>query len=338
MRPSSAAWSGPARAGCCCTPCPTRDTLRAAGVVKVVEQTWRLDTEGPTGNSSARIGSGQGSSPAVQQAREGEAWFIARGRFEHLMVARTRSATATGQGARPGGPGSVLAAHRGLARCSHLGRGVTGRPGGPERPPRASGHRAAARRRWRRPGVVHAAGRAIGQPRPATGCASPWLRLPATATRTPPPPWSAKPPLTASTPPSWSPWPRPTGPSRGSTVAPRRPAGVGPRPACDGCTGPRPSGTGRTGAPAMTEARLRAIVTSPGRRYRRSGLPGQLPRHQPVRRADRRFPAGLGWAAPLLVDSFTLAASSRSSARPWPASGPSTPGAWSPGPPSPPLP
>jgi hypothetical protein len=64
--------------------------LRAAGVVKVVEQTWRLDPLGPTGNSSARIGerprieAGQ-----VQQAREGEAWFIARGRFEHLMVART---------------------------------------------------------------------------------------------------------------------------------------------------------------------------------------------------------------------------------------------------------
>ena len=25
----------------------------------------------------------------MQQAREGEAWYIARGRFEHLMVART---------------------------------------------------------------------------------------------------------------------------------------------------------------------------------------------------------------------------------------------------------
>jgi hypothetical protein len=65
--------------------------LRAAGVVKVVEQTWRLDSSGPTGNSSARIGErprievGQ-----VQQAREGEAWYIARGRFEHLMVARTQ--------------------------------------------------------------------------------------------------------------------------------------------------------------------------------------------------------------------------------------------------------
>jgi hypothetical protein len=64
--------------------------LRAAGVVKVVEQTWRLDSEGPTGNSSARIGErSRIEVGAVQQAREGEAWYIARGRFEHLMVART---------------------------------------------------------------------------------------------------------------------------------------------------------------------------------------------------------------------------------------------------------
>jgi hypothetical protein len=65
--------------------------LRAAGVVKVVEQTWRLDSDGPTGNSSARIGERPRiEAGAVQQAREGEAWLIARGRFEHLMVARTR--------------------------------------------------------------------------------------------------------------------------------------------------------------------------------------------------------------------------------------------------------
>jgi hypothetical protein len=64
--------------------------LRAAGVVKVVEQTWRLDSAGPTGNSSARIGEQPRIEPgAVQQAREGEAWYIARGRYEHLMVART---------------------------------------------------------------------------------------------------------------------------------------------------------------------------------------------------------------------------------------------------------
>jgi hypothetical protein len=64
--------------------------LRAAGMVKVVEQTWRLDSQGPTGNSSARISERPRIEPgAVQQAREGEAWYIARGRFEHLMVART---------------------------------------------------------------------------------------------------------------------------------------------------------------------------------------------------------------------------------------------------------
>jgi hypothetical protein len=64
--------------------------LRAAGVVKVVEQTWRLDQAGPTGNSSARIGERPRiEATAVQQAREGEAWYIARGRFEHLVVART---------------------------------------------------------------------------------------------------------------------------------------------------------------------------------------------------------------------------------------------------------
>jgi hypothetical protein len=65
--------------------------LAAAGVVKVVEQTWRLDPDGPTGNSSARIGERpRVEAGAVQQAREGEAWLIARGRYEHLMVARTR--------------------------------------------------------------------------------------------------------------------------------------------------------------------------------------------------------------------------------------------------------
>jgi hypothetical protein len=65
--------------------------LRAAGVIKVVEQTWRLDSQGPTGNSSARIGERPRiEATGVQQAREGEAWYIARGRYEHLMVARTQ--------------------------------------------------------------------------------------------------------------------------------------------------------------------------------------------------------------------------------------------------------
>jgi hypothetical protein len=71
-------------------PDPAR-LLAAAGVVKVIEQTWRLDPDGPTGNSSARIRERpRPEAGAVQQAREGEAWLIARGRYEHLMVARTR--------------------------------------------------------------------------------------------------------------------------------------------------------------------------------------------------------------------------------------------------------
>jgi len=64
--------------------------LAAAGMVKVVEQTWRLDPDGPTGNSSARVGERPKIDPGqVQQGREGEAWFLAQGRYQHLMVART---------------------------------------------------------------------------------------------------------------------------------------------------------------------------------------------------------------------------------------------------------
>jgi hypothetical protein len=75
--------------------------LAAAGVVKVIEQTWRLDPYGPTGNSSARIGERAKIDPgAVQQAREGEAWLVARGRYEHLIVARTRMGEATSERAR----------------------------------------------------------------------------------------------------------------------------------------------------------------------------------------------------------------------------------------------
>src|SRR6266508_2872915 len=69
--------------------------LRAAGVVEVVEQTWRLDQHGPTGNSSARLGEQPKITPGqVQQAGEGEGWLIARGRYQHLIVTRTRIALA----------------------------------------------------------------------------------------------------------------------------------------------------------------------------------------------------------------------------------------------------
>jgi hypothetical protein len=65
--------------------------LRAAGVVQVVEQTWRLDPHGPTGNSSARLGEQPKITPGqVQQASEGEGWLIARGRYQHLIVTRTQ--------------------------------------------------------------------------------------------------------------------------------------------------------------------------------------------------------------------------------------------------------
>ena len=110
--------------------------LRAAGVVKVVEQTWRLDPQGPTGNSSARIGERPRIEPgAVQQAREGEAWYIARGRFEHLMVARTT--ISDGYRARAHAMVALARSWRptgGPAGCPHLGRGPGSRPGGPERP------------------------------------------------------------------------------------------------------------------------------------------------------------------------------------------------------------
>jgi hypothetical protein len=143
---------------------PDPDTLlRAAGVVKVVEQTWRLDPQGPTGNSSARIGERPRIEPtAVQQAREGEAWYIARGRFEHLMVART--AISDGYRARAHAMVALARSWRpteALPGAPHLGRGVTGRPGGPARPPGAPGHRTAPRCRRRWAGAAHAAARAI---------------------------------------------------------------------------------------------------------------------------------------------------------------------------------
>jgi len=75
--------------------------LRAAGVVQVVEQTWRLDQHGPTGNSSARLGEQPKiTAGQVQQAREGEGWLIARGRYQHLIVTRTRIAPAVRDRAR----------------------------------------------------------------------------------------------------------------------------------------------------------------------------------------------------------------------------------------------
>jgi hypothetical protein len=92
---------------------PNPETLlRAAGVVKVVEQTWRLDSQGPTGNSSARTGERPRIEPgAVRQVREGEAWFMARGRYEHLMGGPDPDQRRLpGTSPRDGGAGAVLAA------------------------------------------------------------------------------------------------------------------------------------------------------------------------------------------------------------------------------------
>ena len=199
--------------------------LRAAGVVKVVEQTWRLDQAGPTGNSSARIGERPRIEPgAVQQAREGEAWYIARGRFEHLMVARTAisdgyraRAHAMVALARSWRPTEVLPGARTWVEAQAAGQGALSglqEHLAIEPPPDTDFRRTCRRSRQ-------------GRHRPGIGCGWPWLRPPGTATRTPPPPWSAKAPATAWTWPSWSRWPKPTGPSRRCTVAPSGPVGPG---------------------------------------------------------------------------------------------------------------
>jgi hypothetical protein len=133
-------------------------------VVKVVEQTWRLDTEGPTGNSSARISERPRIEPtAVQQAREGEAWYVARGRFELLMVARTTisdgyraRAHAMVALARSWRPTEALPGARTWREAAQAAQGalagLQGHLAG------APGHRAAPGRRRRRAGAAHAAG------------------------------------------------------------------------------------------------------------------------------------------------------------------------------------
>ena len=199
--------------------------LRAAGVVKVVEQTWRLDPQGPTGNSSARIGERPRIEPgAVQQAREGEAWYIARGRFEHLMVARTtRSATATGHARTPWspwpGPGGPLRSSRVLApgsRRKRPARSTLSRPAAGSWPssrhPTASGTDL--------PPEPHGPAPAGHRLRLAVAAAARDGDQDATATlvRQGPRPRRRGEP-------SWWRWPRPTGPSPACTVAPGGPDG-----------------------------------------------------------------------------------------------------------------
>jgi hypothetical protein len=283
--------------------------LRAAGVVKVVEQTWRLDPQGPTGNSSARIGERPRIEPgAVQQAREGEAWYIARGRFEHLMVARTT--ISDGYRARAHAMVALaLAAHRGLARRSDLGRGAGGRPGGPERPPRAPGHRAPNRPGRRRPRTVYAAGAeraGDGRPSAAPGRGRGRPRRRPGRHRHPGPP-SPRPRRRCR---------RAAGGGRGSLAqAPPAPSRLASRTTLDrsSSTAPapasRPSGPGRGGAPAMTEPRLRAVVSALVGAIAALAFLVSFRAISEFAVQTGAFPARLGWAAPLLVDSFTLAAS-----------------------------
>jgi hypothetical protein len=187
--------------------------LAAAGMVKVIEQTWRLDPDGPTGNSSARIGERPKIDPGqVQQAREGEAWLIARGRYEHLMVARTRisdgyvararAIVALARSWRPQEPSPVPArggtprrrptapcrAWPGIWRSSRHptttpSRTATQTAGDPlpGTPPLRATSRPSCRS-W---------------PRCAPGCGWRWPPLPATATLRPPLRWCAKAPATA---------------------------------------------------------------------------------------------------------------------------------------------
>jgi hypothetical protein len=177
--------------------------LAAAGVVKVVEQTWRLDSDEPTGNSSARIGERPRiEAGAVQQAREGEAWLIARGRYEHLMVARTRDlgrlprqsarhrrarsilAAAGGHAGCPApGPRPKRAAWRPSAACKGIWR--SSRPPTACRSPRMVPRRPAAAATVRYVSPRRPRGRCF---RSGTGCGWRSPPLPATATRTPPSP------------------------------------------------------------------------------------------------------------------------------------------------------
>ena len=282
--PSSAAWSGLlGRPAAHAVPDP--DTLlRAAGVVKVVEQTWRLDS-GPTGNSSARIGERPGSSPPRAAGPRRRSLVHRPGRFEHLMVARTTisdgyraRAHAMVALARSWRPTEVLPGARTWVEASQAGQeALSGLRGHLAMPPAdADGDDLGHLRRPSRP----------GRRRPGTGCGWPWPRPPATATRTPPPPWSAKPRPTAWTWPSWWRWPRLLAQApahRRAWRAGRRWAAAG----CGGCTASRPGGSGRTGAPAMTGALDLAARNRPPRF---AAVRGPRPLRGPAR--PGRLPAG----------------------------------------------
>ena len=318
---------------------PDPDTLlRAAGVVKVVEQTWRLDPQGPTGNSSARIGERPRIEPgAVQQAREGEAWYIARGRFEHLMVARTQisdgyraRAHAMVALARSWRPAEVLPGARTWVEAQAAGQealsGLRGTwPSSPHRMPDGDGSgvaRAAGADRAGAGRASAAAGRGRGCPRRRPG-----------RHRHPGPP---------------SPGPRPGrgragGGGRGPLAqAPPPPSRLAGRTALDrgpvaaAASASRPGGSWPNRSASHDRTPAPRHRQRPGRRHRRPGLPGVSSgpsRSSPSRPAPS--PPGWGGRRRCWSTASPWPPPSRSCAPRWPASGPSTPGAWSPAPPWP---
>jgi hypothetical protein len=169
----------------------------------------------------------------VQQAREGEAWYIARGRFEHLMVARTTisdgyraRARAMVALARSWRPTAVLPGARTWVEAQAAGQdALSGLQGqlaieppsdsfAADLPPEPPGPAPAG---YRLRLAVAAAARDGDQAATAT-----------LARQAPPTAWRWA---------SWSPWPKPIGPSPACTVAPSEPGGAGRRPGCDGCIG-----------------------------------------------------------------------------------------------------
>jgi hypothetical protein len=120
MRPSSGGWSAPARAGCCCTPCPTRDPA---------PRRWR-DREGGRADLAAGLGwADRQQLGPDRRTPQDRARGRAAGPRRRSLVHRPGPLRAPDGGAhdhqrrlpdtspRHGGPGPVLAAHRGLARC-----------------------------------------------------------------------------------------------------------------------------------------------------------------------------------------------------------------------------
>ena len=143
-RPSSGGWSAPARAACSSTPCPTRTRCcRGRG-----GQGGRADLAARLGRPHRQqLGADRAAADRGRRRAagpRGEAWFIARGRYEHLMVARTAIPDAYRARAH-----AIVA----LARSLQPVAAIPERAAGPrsKRPPAASWWASAATWRSTRP-------------------------------------------------------------------------------------------------------------------------------------------------------------------------------------------